>query len=73
MGQSINGGKGQDSLQGGNGKDIYTININEGVDFIDNYATDGMVDTLMLPINIDGIDINISKAIIFKLETKRTI
>ena len=58
MGQSINGGKGQDSLQGGNGKDIYTININEGIDFIDNYATDGMVDTLMLPINNDDIDIN---------------
>ena len=58
MGQNIDGGKGQDSIQGGNGKDTYSFNVNEGVDVIDNYATDGIVDTVMLPMEFDDADLS---------------
>ena len=55
MDNHINGGKGSDTLTGGEGKDTYTIDLNEGIDTINNYATDGKIDILLLAARLDDI------------------
>ncbi|XP_065916665.1 uncharacterized protein [Dysidea avara] len=62
MSQNFDGGEGQDKLEGGNGRDTYTVSMNEGVDIINNYATDGMIDTLILGCNVDDIDIKMQSS-----------
>ena len=51
----INGGKGDDTLTGGEGKDTYTIDLNEGIDTINNYAADGKIDILLFAARFDNI------------------
>lgn len=51
----MNGGAGSDTLKGGNGKDTYTIDFNEGLDTIDNSATDTEVDVLILALELNDI------------------
>ena len=55
MDNHINGGKGDDTLTGGEGKDTYTIDLNEGIDTINDYATDGKIDILLLAARLDDI------------------
>lgn len=55
MDNQLNGGKGNDMLTGGEGKDTYTIDFHEGIDTIDNYATDGKTDILFLAARLDNI------------------
>ena len=55
MDNQLNGGRGDDTLTGGEGKDTYTIDFHEGLDTIDNYATDGKTDVLIFAAAVDDI------------------
>ena len=55
MDNQLNGGKGDDTLSGGEGKDTYSIDFHEGIDTIDNFATDGKTDILLFAAKYDDI------------------
>ena len=44
----LNGAGGDDQLTGGEGRDTYTVDLNKGVDTINNFAVGGEVDTLVI-------------------------
>lgn len=51
----LNGAGGDDTLTGGEGKDTYNVDLDKGVDTIDNYAVDGSVDTLVIGTDLDQL------------------
>ena len=51
----LNGAGGNDQLTGGEGQDTYTVDLNKGVDSINNFATDGQVDTLVIGTRLDQL------------------
>ena len=44
----LNGAGGRDELTGGEGRDTYTVDLDNGVDTINNFAVGGEVDTLVI-------------------------
>ena len=44
----LNGAGGNDRLTGGEGQDTYTVDLNKGIDTINNFAMGGEVDTLVI-------------------------
>ena len=57
----LKGGLGNDYLEGGNGVDVYLIKEEEGLDRIDNYATDDEEDTIVFEIPYTQIRIEKSQ------------
>ena len=51
----INGAGGSDTMTGGEGQDTYHIDLNKGVDIIDNFALNGDVDTLIISTDLDEL------------------
>ena len=49
----LNGNGGNDRLEGGEGRDTYHVDLNKGIDTINNFATGGEVDTLVIGTNLD--------------------
>ena len=55
----ITGGLGNDYMEGGNGPDVYILRKGDGIDNINNYATDNMEDIIL--IGITYTDINMER------------
>lgn len=51
----LNGAGGNDRLMGGEGQDTYTVDLNKGIDTINNYALGGEVDTLVIGTQLDQL------------------
>ena len=51
----FNGAGGSDTMTGGEGQDTYHIDLNKGVDIIDNFALNGDVDTLIIGTDLDEL------------------
>ena len=51
----LNGAGGNDWLMGGEGQDTYTVDLNKGVDTINNFAMGGEVDTLVIGTSLDQL------------------
>ena len=55
----LNSGGGNNTLNGGNGKDTYyVLESNEGNDTINNFATDGKMDTLIITAELHEINVS---------------
>ena len=51
----LNGAGGNDRLVGGEGKDTYNVDLDKGVDIINNFALGGEVDTLVIGTRLDQL------------------
>lgn len=51
----LNGAGGLDTLTGGEGQDTYTVDLDKGVDTINNFAVNGEVDTLVIGTHLDQL------------------
>ena len=51
----LNGAGGNDRLTGGDGQDTYTVDLNKGIDTINNFATDGKIDNLVIGTRLDQL------------------
>ncbi len=51
----LNGAGGNDRMTGGEGQDTYHVDLDKGVDTINNYAVNGEVDTLIIGTNLDQL------------------
>jgi Ca2+-binding RTX toxin-like protein len=52
----LNGAGGNDRHIGGEGQDTYHVDLNKGVDIINNFALDGEVDTLVIGTRLDQLN-----------------
>ena len=55
LNNQLNGAGGNDRITGGEGKDTYTVDLNKGVDTINNFAMDGQVDSLVIRTNLNEL------------------
>ena len=51
----LNGAGGNDRLMGGEGQDTYNVDLNKGVDTVNNFALGGEVDTLVIGTRLDQL------------------
>jgi len=55
LNNQLNGAGGNDRLTGGEGQDTYTVDLNQGIDTINNFALGGEVDTLVISTRLNQL------------------